>query len=83
MDTTTTDFKVSTATGHLFNALRSVEAARSFLYAYDVELFGEDTADSLRDKYDPALDVARDLVEQMLGDSLRTWANTTTPNTPL
>lgn len=83
MDTTTTDFKVSTATGHLLNALRSVEAARSFLYAYDVELFGEETADSLRDKYDPTLDVARDLVEQMLGDSLRTWANTINPNTPL
>ena len=80
---TTTDFKVSTATGHLLNALRHVEAARAFLYKYHDELFGEDTAAKLSDEYDAVFDPARDYVEKMLADGLRTWANTIDPNTPL
>ena len=80
---TATDFKVSTETGHLLNALRHVEAARAFLYKYHDELFGEDIAVKLSDEYDPVFDPARDYVEKMLADGLRTWANTIDPNTPL
>lgn len=80
---TTTDFKVSTATGHLLNALRSVEAARDFLYKYDEVLFGEETANKLSDEYEAVLDPARNYVEKLLADGLRAWANTINPNTPL
>ena len=80
---TTTDFKVSTATGHLLNALRHVEAATAFLYEYNYELFGEDIAAKLSEEYDAVFDPARGYVEKMLAEGLRAWANTTDPNTPL
>lgn len=80
---TTTDFKVSTTTGYLLNALRHVEAATEFLYKYNSELFGEDTAAKLADEYDAVFDPARGYVEKMLAEGLRAWANTIDPNTPL
>jgi hypothetical protein len=83
MDTTTTDFKVSTSTAHLLNALRHIEAAWDFLYQYHEVLFGEDTANKLSDEYEAVLDPARKYVEKLLADDLRGWANTVNPNTPL
>ena len=80
---TTTEFKVSTAMGHLLNALRSVEAAWDFLYKYHEVLFGEETANKLSDEYEAVLDPARNYVEKLLADGLRAWANTINPNTPL
>ncbi len=83
MDTTTTDFKVSTSTGHLLNALRHIEAARSFLYQRDEEMFGEETAYKMSDEYDAVLDPARDYVKKELEDELIAWANHVDPNEPL
>ncbi|MBR7003904.1 MAG: hypothetical protein IKI00_02885 [Bacteroidales bacterium] len=80
---TTTDFKVSTTTGYLLNALRHVEAAKDFLYKYNSELLGEDTAAKLSEEYAAVFDSARGYVEKMLAEELRVWANTIDPNTPL
>ena len=80
---TTTDFKVSTTTGYLLNALRHVEAAEEFLYKYNSELFGEDTAAKLSEEYAAVFDPARGYVEKKLVEGLRAWANTIDPNTPL
>ena len=80
---TTTDFKVSTTTGYLLNALRHVEAAEEFLYKYNYELFGEDTAAKLSEEYAAVFDPARGYVEKILVEDLRAWANTIDPNTPL
>lgn len=80
---TATDFKVSTETGHLLNALRHVEAARSYLYKYHNELLGEETANALAGEYNPIFDNARDYVERLLAEGLTTWANTIDPNTPI
>ena len=80
---TTTDFKVSTTTGYLLNALRHVEAAKDFLYKYDSELLDEETAAKLSEEYAAVFDSARGYVEKRLAEELRVWANTIDPNTPL
>lgn len=84
MNTTTTHTPtVGRATAELLAALRSVENARAHLYEYNDVLFGEEIAAKQTAEYDAILDTARDYVEKLLADALRTWAVTTKPNAEL
>lgn len=74
---------VGRPTAELLAALRSVENARAHLYEYHDVLFGEETAEKLAEEYAPILDAARDYVEKLLADGLRTWANMTDPDAKL
>lgn len=75
----TKNITVGPVTSNLIMALRSVEQARNYYYLATEEMRGnvEDLTDNMTDEEKAIFDNARDLVEKMIGDNIRTWANLT------
>lgn len=75
----TQNITVGQITANLIMALRSVEQARNFFYLATEEMRGnvEDLTDHMTVEEETVFDNARDLVEKLIGDSIRTWAFST------
>ena len=72
----TQNITVGPVTANLIMALRSVEQARNFYYLATEEMRGnvDDLTDNMTDEEKSVFDKARDMVEKMIGDNIRTWA---------
>lgn len=75
----TQNITVGQVTANLIMALRSVEQARNFYYLATEEMRGNvaDLTDNMTVEEKTVFDNARDLVEKLIGDNIRTWANNT------
>ena len=73
----TQNITVGQVTANLIMALRSVEQAKNYYYLATEEMRGnvEDLTDHMTVEERTVFDNARDLVEKMIGDNIRTWAN--------
>ncbi len=70
---------VGTVTANLLWALKDIETARNHYYIATETMRGDpdNLTDNMTVEEKAVFDNARDLVEKMIGDNLRTWANST------
>ena len=70
---------VGTVTANLLWALKDIETARNHYYIATETMRGDpdNLTDNMTVEENAVFDNARDLVEKMIGDNLRTWANST------
>ena len=70
---------VGTVTANLLWALKDIETARNHYYIATETMRGDpdNLTDNMTVEEKAVFDNARDLVEKMTGDNLRTWANST------
>ena len=70
---------VGTVTANLLWALKDIETARNHYYIATETMRGDpdNITDNMTVEEKAVFDNARDLVEKMIGDNLRTWANST------
>lgn len=75
------NIQVGPATGNLMRALRCIESARNYFYLATGETRGniQDLTDHMTTEEKRVFDNARDMVEQMIGDNIRLWANLEDP----
>ena len=68
---------VGTVTANLLWALKDIETARNHYYIATETMRGDpdNLTDNMTVEEKAVFDNARDLVEKMIGDNLRTWAN--------
>ena len=73
---------VGTVTANLLWALKDIETARNHYYIATETMRGDpdNLTDNMTVEEKAVFDNARDLVEKMIGDNLRTWANSTEQN---
>ena len=70
---------IGTVTANLLWALKDIETARNHYYIATETMRGDpdNLTDNMTVEEKAVFDNARDLVEKMIGDNLRTWANST------
>lgn len=77
MNTNTTP-TIGPVSGHLLNALRSIEDARASFYDAIDAIGGESMADSALAECNDQFNAVRDIIEKELTMQFRDWATSTT-----
>lgn len=76
------DLVIGPVTANLLWALKDIETARNHYYIATESMRGnpDNLTDNMTVEEKAMFDNARDMVEKMIGDNLRTWANSTGQN---